>query len=106
MRKLCLSAFFTVSLAVSLSFGQQPTPPTPGQEISSHGMSTHIASSGMKDMPGMDAATSTPAMHSMEGHHMDMGPHMKMTTLRAPKAGDEERAQYVVEAARQVSEKY
>jgi hypothetical protein len=69
-------------------------------------MSTSPAPSGMKDMPGMDAATSAPAMHSVEGHQMDMGPHMKMTALRDPKPGDEERAQKVVEAARGVAEKY
>ena len=45
-------------------------------------------------------------MHSMESHHMDMGPHMKMTALRDPKPGDEERAQRVVEAARTVAETY
>jgi hypothetical protein len=37
---------------------------------------------------------------------MDMGPHMKMTALRDPKPGDEERAHKVVEAARRVAEKY
>ena len=46
------------------------------------------------------------AMHSMEGHHMDMGPHMKMTALRPIQPGDSERAQKVVVAARTVMEKY
>ena len=45
-------------------------------------------------------------MHSMEGHHMDMGPHMKMTALRTPQPGDAEKAQKVVEVARGVMEKY
>src|SRR5215470_13906673 len=44
-------------------------------------------------------------MHSMEGH-MDMGPHIKMTSLRRAKPGDRERAQQVVEAARRAAEKY
>ena len=35
-------------------------------------------------------------MHSMEGHHMDMGPHMNMTALRTPQPGDAEKAQKVV----------
>ena len=60
----------------------------------------------MKEMPGMGGDGSAHAMHSMEGHHMDMGPHMKMTSLRDPKAGDDERAQQVVEAARRAAEKY
>ena len=46
------------------------------------------------------------AMHSMEGHHMDMGPHMKMTALRDLKPGDQEKADQVVAAARKVAEKY
>ena len=50
--------------------------------------------------------TRAPAMHSMEGHHMDMGPHMKMTALRTPQPGDAENAQKVVDAARGVMEKY
>ena len=69
--------------------------------------------SNMKDMPmagkdtdkDVDGDATAHAMQSMEGH-MDMGPHMKMTALRAPKPGDAERAQKVVEAARQASEKY
>jgi hypothetical protein len=46
------------------------------------------------------------AMHSMEDRHMDMGPHMKMTTLRAMRPGDQQKADLVVEAARKVAEKY
>jgi hypothetical protein len=45
-------------------------------------------------------------MHSIKGRHMDMGPHMKMTTLRDPTPGDEEKANQVVEAARKVAEQY
>jgi len=58
------------------------------------------------NMPGMDKQSSAHAMHSMEGRHMDMGPHMKMTPLRDPKPGDAEQAEKIVEAARQVAEKY
>lgn len=73
----------------------------PGMDMPGHDMS------GMKDMPtgDKDNDASSHVMHSMEGH-MDMGPHMKMTALRAPKAGDVARAQEVVEAARKASEKY
>jgi hypothetical protein len=45
-------------------------------------------------------------MHSMEGHHMDMGPHMKMTALRAPQSGDAERAHQVALAASSIMDKY
>jgi len=44
--------------------------------------------------------------NSMEDHHMDMGPHMKMTELRDLKPGDEQRAAQVVDAARQAATKY
>jgi hypothetical protein len=58
------------------------------------------------NMPGMDKESSAHVMHSMEGRHMDMGPHMKMTSLRAPKPGDAERAAQVAKTAREVAEKY
>ena len=64
--------------------------------------------STMKDMPPADekdASGSSAMLHTMEGH-MDMGPHMKMTELRAPKPGDAERAKKVAEAARRAAEKY
>jgi hypothetical protein len=73
-------------------------------------MSGHDMSRGghgaTKEMAGMDSESGIHAMHSMEGHHMDVGPHMKMTALRSPKPADEERAEQVVEAARRVAEKY
>ena len=50
-----------------------------------------------------EAAAATSAMSS---HHMDMGPHMKMTELRPPAPGDEERAKKIVDDARTVMEKY
>ena len=74
----------------------------PGMDMS--GGAHHDMS--MKDMPmDNDSETSSHVMHSMEGH-MDMGPHMKMTALRQPKAGDAARAQKVAEQAREASEKY
>jgi hypothetical protein len=60
----------------------------------------------MHNMPGMDGEGSAMAMHSMESHHMDMGPHMKMTALRAIQPGDQAKADQVVEAARAAAEKY
>ena len=49
----------------------------------------------------IDAATRV--MHS---HHMESGPHMRMTPMREPRPGDLERAQEVVEAAKRAMEKY
>ena len=59
----------------------------------------------MHDMPSMDGGNAS-AMHSMEGRHMDMGPHMKMTAMRTLKPGDQEKADQVVQAARAAAEKY
>jgi len=107
-----ISAVVAVVLLSGYLMSAQSSQSMPGMDMSGHDMFGHTMSnppsdsSGMKDMPGMDSEASAPAMHSMEGHHMDMGPHMKMTTLREPKPGDEERARKVVEAARGVAEKY
>jgi hypothetical protein len=74
-------------------------------EIPGHDISNSNATD-MRDMPGMSSDGSAHAMHSMESHHMDMGPHMKMTTVRDPKPGDEGRADEVVAAAREVPDRY
>jgi hypothetical protein len=112
-------AIFVAILSCSMAWGQTPAAPSsrtpapstgqqsmPGMDMS--GMSGHDMSK-MKDMPmdgdKEDSEASTHVMKSMEGH-MDMGPHMKMTALRQPKAGDTARAQEIVEEARKASEKY
>ena len=46
------------------------------------------------------------ATQMMSSHHMDMGPHMKMTALREPQKGDQERAKAIVDEARAVMDKY
>jgi len=105
---------FALLTSIAWAQDQQNSQPMPGMGMSGHDMSGQNSSkplanadpSSMKDMPGMDSDSSAHAMHSMEGHHMDMGPHMKMTALRDPRPGDEERALKVVEAARRVAEKY
>jgi len=100
-----------LAIALAAAAAQQNTTnqdmsgtPTPGHDMSS--MSDH----DMSNMPTQDApaesAADAHAMHSMEGHHMEMGPHMKMTTLRTAQPGDEEKAQRVVETARKVADKY
>jgi hypothetical protein len=105
---------FVTLLLGALAWGQiqppapVPAPPAnaesvPGMDMSRHGMSDTKNTSSDKD--DADADTSAPVMHSMEGH-MNMGPHMKMTALRPAKPQDAARAERVVEAARQASEKY
>jgi hypothetical protein len=83
--------------------------------MSGHDMPDHPAAH--PDMPGMDMPSgpdslaadrddSAHAIEAMEGQTMDMGPHMKMTSLRRARPGDQERANQVVEAARRAAEKY
>jgi len=60
----------------------------------------------MRDMAGMNNDGTAHAMRSMEDRQMSMGPHMKMTTLRELKPGDQEKADQVVAAARKAAEKY
>jgi len=52
------------------------------------------------------ANESVHAVHSMEGHGMAPGAHIKLTPLADPKPGDEERAAEVLAAARKLSERY
>jgi len=86
----------------SAAFAQNQSGDMPGMDMSH----SAAADQSMHDMPGMAGDSSAEAMHSMEGHHMDMGPHMKMTDLRAMQPGDQEKADEVVKAARAVVEKY
>src|SRR6202041_1081652 len=97
MSKTILSRAALVLFAMSPLWGQQHDPKSDTPKMTA---------SEMHDMPGMGNDGSTHAMQSMEGHHMDMGPHMKMTALRTPQPGDTEKAQKVVEVARGVMEKY
>lgn len=71
----------------------------PDMDMPGHEMSKTHATPGLGD-------GSAHAMHSMQDRHMDMGPHMKMSTLREPKPGDPEKAGEVVEAARKAATKY
>jgi hypothetical protein len=87
-------------LTAALCFAQQNS----SQDMKGMNMPGHDMSQ-MGQNSADDSDASGHAMHSMEGH-MDMGPHMKMTALRAPQPGDAEKAQAVVVAARSVMEKY
>ena len=89
-------------LAGARCFAQQTSP----QDMKGMNMSGHDMSQMSTQASGEDSDASMHAMHSMEGHHMDMGPHMKMTALRTPQPGDAEKAQKVAEVARGVMEKY
>lgn len=60
----------------------------------------------MRAMTGTNPDAAAHAMRSMEDRQMNMGPHMKMTTLRDLKPGDQEKADAVVAAARTAAEKY
>jgi len=91
-----------LSLAGALCFAQQNS----SSDMKGMNMPGHDMSQMAKQDSGEDADASTHAMHSMEGHHMDMGPHMHMTALRTPQPGDAEKAQKVAEVARGVMEKY
>ena len=89
---------------------QQPAPAQPSTQQSMPGMDMPArdpadhGTSKMKGTPDADADAGA-SVHSMEGH-MDMGPHMKMTTLRVAKAGDAVKAQQVADVARKTAEKY
>ncbi len=91
-------AFLTLG-SFCLVWAQQQNPQDNMQGMD---MSSHAA----HDMSNTNTEGSASAMQAMEGHHMDMGPHMKMTALRQPQPGDQEKADQVVQAARKVAEKY
>jgi hypothetical protein len=114
-RIVTFTAVLICGLMGSIAWGQAssasaPAAPASGAQ-SMPGMDMP-AGHDMSNMKGMnmdndkeDSDASAHAMHSMEGH-MDMGPHMKMTALRAPQPGDAERAQQIVVEARKAAEKY
>jgi hypothetical protein len=72
----------------------------------SHDDMSDMTDTEMRDMAGMGSDATSHAMRSMQHRQMDMGPHMKMTTLRDLKPGDQEKADQVVEVARKVAAKY
>ena len=96
MGRPILTAIAFAAFAISPLWGQQPPP----SDLSK------MSPSGTHGMPGMSLDGDAHAMESMESHHLDMGPHMRMTTLRALQPGDQEKAGQVVAAARKVAEKY
>jgi hypothetical protein len=85
--------------APSSATPRQPSPDTPHDMLKMNDMA-------MPDMKGMNNDSSAHAMLSMSDRQMDMGPHMKMTTLRDLKPGDQEKADQVLAAARTAANKY
>lgn len=53
-----------------------------------------------------EASQDNAADNPMDHKHMDMGPHMYMTTARPEKPGDQQQADKVLQAARKVMEQY
>jgi len=85
-------------LRVAAAPKHQDHPPDEHQISAMDGMDMqHDASSEQ----GMNAAT-----RMMSSHHMEMGRHVKMTELRSSLPGDQEKANRVVEEARQVMQRY
>lgn len=93
---------FAVIVFVTLGAAAQSQSPQNPNDMSGMDMS-HGESMG--DMSGTGKGSAS-AMRAMEGRHMDMGPHMKMTALRPLRPGDQQRAQEVAVAALAVARKY
>lgn len=103
---------------------QQQTPNPNGSSMQDMKGMDHskMDHSKMNGMAGMDVSNSSSdstasskasgaeemghTMNSMSSKHMDMGPHMKMTTLRAPNSDDQKRADEIVDQLRGAIEKY
>jgi len=97
-------------LLVCLAWGQQENQKSQRTQGDMAGMlmSGESASdtSPMKDTLTMSSEGSAHAMNSMQDHHLNMGPHMIITTLRDPNPGDENRADQIAVAARETADKY
>ena len=105
MRKaLWLSSFFLALVLVAHIAARAQQPKNPA--------ASPAASAPAGDLGGMDMTShdgdqeAAAATNAMSSHHMDMGAHMKMTELRRPNPGDEQRAQKIVNDARRVMERY
>ena len=96
VRIVVVATLLTLGAAAQNQTQENPND-MPGMDMS-HGQ-------GMGDMSGT-ANGNASAMRAMEGRHMDMGAHMKMTRLRPLRPGDQQRAEEVAVAARAAAEKY
>lgn len=103
--KPILDTVMSATLLLSSMLWAQEQKPGGASPMPGHDMS-NLSGPAMQDTPGTSNDGSAHAMQSMEGHHMDMGPHMKMTALRPIKPGDQEKADQVLAAARKTAAKY
>ncbi len=71
-------------------------------------MALHVEAQTRADASGsaMEMSHDAVAEPSMSHHHLDMGPHMRMTELRVPNAADQQRADEIVRSLRSSIEKY
>jgi len=79
----------------------EPCAPEQSQEVSQMAEMDHSQMQTSSDEQEM-----AHSVHSMSSKHMDMGPHMKMTTLRAGSDADRKRADEIVQRLRPAIEKY
>jgi hypothetical protein len=105
MSKPLLVALPTLLISCLLWAAQEQAPPASSDKPAMDMSGMNMSSASAHETPAM-GDTNDPAMKSMEGHHMEMGPHMKMTALRDPKPGDQEKAEQIVKAARKAAENY
>ena len=82
------------------------SPAAPATTSDSAKPRTEMNDADMRDLAGTNNDGTAHAMRSMEDRQMSMGPHMKMTSLREIKPGDQEKADQVVASARKAAEKY
>src|SRR2546423_436884 len=73
----------------------------------------HHSSDAQSESRDNNAQPSAPAQeqmdvaaHAMHSHHMESGPHMKMTDMRPLRTADQEHAQEVIDAAKKAMEHY
>jgi hypothetical protein len=97
MNRVFLIAVLMLNLCAAEGQSRQKSNDMAGMDMS------HASAQGGEMNMGDGAGS---AMHAMEGHHMDMGPHMKMTELRPALPGDQQKAEEVVKAARAAAERY
>jgi hypothetical protein len=98
MKKIPLIAAAMLGLILAAMAVSQQGHHSDNMQTGNHEDTPQATASGQEQM---DVAA--PAMHT---HHMESGPHMTMTDMRALRPGDRERAQDIVDAAKKAMEHY
>ena len=93
---LLIAGTFVFAVLALVVANSQNQPAMPGMDHSKMNMPQSAA----------DSDEMNPTMPAMSAKHMDMGPHMKMTELRAAQPGDQERADKIVAELRTSIAKY